>query len=207
MRVEPIRAWSAAISVSALVLLTLLGASLNKGIEFDLLGRSYFHQSAAAPITALARVLSLMGSLWILIPLCTAAVVRFMLLRKRRQAVFLGAALAGATVVNDLLKFVVHRSRPEPFFGTAPESFSFPSGHVAFSASLYGALAFVVAANIGRVTLRAGVWVAVALLVFAIGWSRIYLGVHYPTDVIAGLLVAIFWLSSLRVLTPFAGKM
>jgi undecaprenyl-diphosphatase len=106
--------------------------------------------------------------------------------------------MAGAVVLDNLLKYAFHRVRPEPFFGISPETYSFPSGHVLFSACFYGMLGLVFAADVRSVLSRAAIWAAAALLVSAIGLSRIYLGVHYPTDVIAGLLVGLFWLGAMR---------
>ena len=71
----------------------------------------------------------------------------------------------------------------------------FPSGHALFSLCFYGTLAGLLVGRLRRPAARAAVWAAAALLILAIGISRIYLGVHYPTDVIGGYLVAAFWIS------------
>jgi undecaprenyl-diphosphatase len=99
--------------------------------------------------------------------------------------------MAGAVALENGLKYAFHRARPEPFFAMAPETYSFPSGHALFSTCFYGALAGLLAANVKGASLRAAIWVAAGMLVLAIGLSRVYLGVHYPTDVIGGYLVAI----------------
>jgi Membrane-associated phospholipid phosphatase len=88
-------------------------------------------------------------------------------------------------------------ARPEPFFGTAPETYSFPSGHALFSACFYGALAWLLGAALRNFGARAAIWAMSLALIAAIGLSRLYLGVHYPTDVIAGYLVAVFWITGL----------
>ena len=108
-----------------------------------------------------------------------------------------GAMMAGAVVLENALKYAVHRTRPEPFFGTPPESYSFPSGHALFSACFYGALAWMLAARTRNAGACAAIWTAALALIAAIGLSRVYLGVHYPTDVIGGYLVAAFWLAGL----------
>ena len=85
-------------------------------------------------------------------------------------------------------------------FTDLPRTYSFPSGHSLFSFCFYGVLAGLltrrIASRIGRIL----IWTFAALLVAAIGLSRIYLGVHYPSDVIAGYLAASLWVSTLVAL-------
>jgi undecaprenyl-diphosphatase len=98
------------------------------------------------------------------------------------------------------LKHAFHRPRPVAFFGAAPSSYSFPSGHALGSFCFYGMLAAILAAPArGRVA-KFCVWTAAVLLVGMIGFSRIYLGVHYPSDVIAGYCAAAVWVGAVGVL-------
>ncbi|MFB3918234.1 MAG: phosphatase PAP2 family protein [Terriglobales bacterium] len=78
-----------------------------------------------------------------------------------------------------------------------PHSYSFPSGHSLFSFCIYGVLAGLLTARIRSGALRAVIWLLAAGLITAIGTSRIYLGVHYPSDVIAGYLAAAMLVSTL----------
>ncbi len=100
---------------------------------------------------------------------------------------------AGATEVTT--KWLVHRPRPlEVYANTLPNSFSFPSGHTIYGTTFYLAIALIVTPNIKGPS-RIGVWLAAALLALLIGASRIFLGVHYFSDVVGGYLVAGFWLT------------
>jgi undecaprenyl-diphosphatase len=102
--------------------------------------------------------------------------------------------MAGATVLNFLLKLNFQRARPAAFFATAlPDSFSFPSGHALLSSCFYGILAYWISTRCANVFIQTAVWIAALLLVAAIGLSRVYLGVHYPSDVVAGYAVGTFW--------------
>jgi len=95
----------------------------------------------------------------------------------------------GAELLSQFLKLGFHRARPEPFFGLAtPASYSFPSGHAMVGTVFYLTLAVL---TTRRPIIRAGTVVFVGL----IGYSRIYMGVHYPTDVLAGYAAAVVWLS------------
>jgi undecaprenyl-diphosphatase len=126
------------------------------------------------------------------------ALAGFWMVEQRHRAIALAAAMAGAIILDNSIKYAFHRVRPLPFFGIAPETYSFPSGHVLFSSCFYGTLACILAPGFQSIVSRVAIWAMAALLVSGIGFSRIYLGVHYPTDVIGGLLVATFWISALR---------
>ena len=93
-----------------------------------------------------------------------------------------------------VLKTGFHRSRPEPFFDTRlPASYSFPSGHAMLSFCLCLSAAALFSANQKSRLVRAVIWIFWLGLSGAIGYSRIYLGVHYPSDVLAGYLAALVW--------------
>jgi undecaprenyl-diphosphatase len=165
--------------------------------SFDEWVRSGIHQFASADLTLLASAVTRLGSVAVIATLFGVAFVGFYASGRRRAALALAVVMAGAVVLENALKYALHRARPEPFFGTAPESYSFPSGHTLFSACFYGVLAWIFAARTQNVGARAATWTASLVLIAAIGLSRVYLGVHYPTDVIAGYLVAAFWITGL----------
>jgi undecaprenyl-diphosphatase len=87
-----------------------------------------------------------------------------------------------------------------PFFGAVPQTYSFPSGHSLFSFCFYGVLAGLITARIESRPLRILIWILAATLVFSIGLSRIYLGVHYPSDVLGGYLAGTIWVSTMLAL-------
>ena len=100
-------------------------------------------------------------------------------------------------MIEAVLKAHFHRQRPAAFFDVAsPESFSFPSGHALLSVCLYSLLATLISSRLsGRA--RWMVRLGTALLILTIGASRVYLGVHYPSDVIGGYLAGAAWISAL----------
>jgi undecaprenyl-diphosphatase len=106
--------------------------------------------------------------------------------------------MGGAELLESTIKLQFHRQRPEPFFDTPlPASYSFPSGHALLSFCCYGTLAAV--ADV-RGALRWLLRAASVALILLIGISRVYLGVHYPTDVIAGYLTGAVWLAGVAIL-------
>jgi membrane-associated phospholipid phosphatase len=92
--------------------------------------------------------------------------------------------------VNNAIKFAVARARPEAFFGELPSSYSFASGHALYSGCIYGVLGSIIAAEMPKTWQRALVLAGTLVLIAVIGFSRVYLGVHYPTDVLAGFALA-----------------
>lgn len=141
------------------------------------------------------RFATYLGSNEFLIVLGTYVVVAFALVGWKRGMVTFLITMAGAAVLNSTLKMIFARERPEPFFGILrPESYSFPSGHALFSFCFYGVVAAVITARIRQTSKRIAVWVTASVLVLLIGLSRIYLGVHYPSDVVAGYVAAFVWL-------------
>ncbi len=138
-----------------------------------------------------------LGYYWFVIPFLAVATVLFYVKRRRISTVLLPVATVGGMVLTTVLKAVFERARPELFDSGYDASFySFPSGHATMAVGFYGTLTLLVALRLKG----AWRWTVVAsglLLVLLIGFSRLYLGVHYPTDVIAGYLAAPLWISAI----------
>jgi undecaprenyl-diphosphatase len=191
--------------VSAVVSLVLFGwlaaAVLNgQTMYLDNLIRDSIHARAYPRLTSAMVGISMLGSPSILIPLAMLLIGRFAWIGRRRAAMVFAVAAGGAEALDQVLKEVFRRARPEAFFGYAqPLGYSFPSGHSVESCCFYGVAAALVTLRMRSRRRKAPIWVASAFLTAAIGFSRIYLGVHYPSDVLAGYLGAVFWVSLVRV--------
>jgi len=161
-------------------------------VAFDEAGLGFARGLHSAPLDTIMPVVSLLGSeaLWLVwAPVAIALIA----LRRVRSA---SALVVVALVVhfwNDALKAVYQRTRPSDIEGVVGvQVFSFPSGHAMAAGAVYGMLALVAWREL-RGVLR---WAAVSLclvLALCIAFSRVYLGVHYPTDVVAGLLAGALW--------------
>jgi undecaprenyl-diphosphatase len=167
--------------------------------SFDAAVRGGIHSKASPALTSAMRRITMYGSEWFLVPFGGLLCFWFVKKGRRRDAVALAVASLGAEALNQILKLVYHRIRPEAYFDyLRPTSYSFPSGHAIVSACFYGMLAMILAARVRGLAARAGIGLAAAIVVIAIGLSRVYLGVHHPTDVLAGYLLAVVWLSMIR---------
>ncbi len=121
-------------------------------------------------------------------------VASWLLFRRRRSAATtLAIACIGAIGLNFLLKNLFARARPMLWQRSVDVSFySFPSGHAMVSLVIYGMLSYLLATRFHRY--RKSIFSVTILLIAAIGFSRLYLGVHWPTDVIAGYAAGFVWL-------------
>ena len=167
--------------------------------QFDEVTREAIHQLASPAMTTVMRGISFLGSMLFLL-IATAAVITWFATRKwGREAKLMAATMIGASALNMTLKLAFKRTRPVPFFDLLPpESYSFPSGHALTSACFYGAFAAIIAARMKSRRARILVWIVCATTFVLIGLSRIYLGVHYTTDVIAGFAAALIWILVVR---------
>ena len=173
--------------------------------DFDEAIRMGVHRLASPPITAFAEKLTWLGSVGTLALLLALTVAVLTIVRRRGEAIYLTATMAGALALENGLKFWFRRMRPPAFFGSEPITYSFPSGHALLSLCFYAGLAIAITRISQSPAIRTGIWIAMTSLVLAIGGTRIYLGVHYPSDVVGGYLVAIAWLNTvLFVNTRFA---
>ena len=167
----------------------------------------WLHGSATDPFTDLFRAITWLGNFTTLLVVTLVAIGIFLRRRERTDAVFVGLAFLGAEVLSSGMKLGFRRERP--FFSDplATEStYSFPSGHALVSLTVYGSIALVLARRLptrgGRVLLLAGAGV----LVLAIGFSRLYLGVHFLSDVLAGYAAGTAWLALLYVVLELRGR-
>lgn len=111
--------------------------------------------------------------------------------RHRKWATILAVSVAGAAIINLVLKFIFERSRPDLWQQLVTEtSYSFPSGH----AMLSSVFAFAVIAICWHTRYRVVATIVALSFMVLVSFSRLYLGVHYPTDVAAGWIVSALWI-------------
>jgi membrane-associated phospholipid phosphatase len=185
-------------SILFLLLFSWVATEMREGDtkHFDSVVRQWVHGFASPGLTRAMFAISFMGDNG-MFAMVILTVVLFLYERWRRGLVWLSITMVGALILNATLKLAFARVRPVPFFGTLPHSYSFPSGHALMSFCFYGVMAGLIMARVRSRWLRIVLWCATALLVLLIGISRIYLGVHYPSDVVAGYLAGAIWVTTM----------
>lgn len=145
-------------------------------------------------LQAAARDITALGSFPVL-GLVVLAVSAFLVLaRKLRTATFVVVATVSGALASSLLKYLFSRPRPDLFpHGDYVVSASFPSGHAMISALVYLTLGALLARIVPRRRLKLYVMMVALILTLLIGMSRVYLGVHWPTDVLAGWAAGAGW--------------
>lgn len=160
----------------------------------------WLHGRATDPFTDAFRVITTFGNFVTLLVVTVLAVAFLWRRRRPTDAMFVALAFLGAQVLSSGMKLGFRRERP--FFPDplATEStFSFPSGHSLVSLAVYGSIALLLAQQVRRPAWRILLFAGTALLVLAIGFSRLYLGVHFLSDVLAGFAAGTAWLALLYV--------
>lgn len=187
-----------------LFLLLALANSNETTLPYDEVVRTAIHGWASAGLTAFVRAVSLLGSVAVIVMLSLSAAAALYLSGRGRAAIFLVLTMATVMALNSVLKLVFHQARPAPYFGDVLDSYSFPSGHAAYSCCFYLTIAGIAATFIGKPLLRSALFGIAAILIGAVGFSRIYLGLHQPSDVLGGYLVAVFVMSGARAASDHA---
>jgi undecaprenyl-diphosphatase len=195
------------VAVAALFVFGWLSEEMLEGDtqKFDVFVRDSVHQHATPGLTRLMQGFSFLGSVGTVTSLCLVILGAFLYFRRMRMAALLGITMTGMAVLDEALKLSFHRPRPVAFFGATPGSYSFPSGHAFGALCFYGVLAAILTPRVRGKTAKWGMWSAAVFLIAMIGFSRIYLGVHYPSDVIAGYAAGAVWVAAIGFLDRFLG--
>ncbi|MBS1891844.1 MAG: phosphatase PAP2 family protein [Actinobacteria bacterium] len=145
-------------------------------------------------LTIIAHTLSALGSWYVITPLAVVGCVLLYRHGLRRFAVAVALSALGAYALSAFDKLLVSRPRPPVEHLESVRSSSFPSGHVTSATGFYLALLIaLLAATEPRPAIRVAAMAATASLLGGVVFSRVYLGVHYPSDVLAGLILGSCW--------------
>jgi membrane-associated phospholipid phosphatase len=191
------------LAAMALALFVWLGYQVRSGgpTAFDLAGRAAVRSWQTDRLSDIMWAASVYGAPRRLFPLSIAAGAAFLWRGWHRGAWLVVVTLTGAAVLDVGLKRLFARARPEAFFEyyPTPGSFSFPSGHALFATCFFGGIAVLLSHRLKSRAGQAGVWLIALVMIGLIGMSLVYLGVHYPTDVIGGFAVGVVWVASVAL--------
>jgi len=166
----------------------------NERIAFDLPIQTFVHGRASPTLDQVMLWLSRAGSAWMTVPFDALIAIVLLARQRRRLAAFWLLAVGGAAALNAIAKQVFSRERPALWISPAPETtFSFPSGHSMQTSAVVAGLVVLC----WHTRWRVPVAIAGSLFMLGVGLSRVYLGVHYPSDVIAAWVASIGWVIGL----------
>ena len=161
---------------------------MKQDITFYNILRKYFIKDS---ITPYMKIITNFGGATCLI---TITILLLILIKNKKIGLITLTNLVLITILNQILKIVLKRPRPTEFRIINETGYSFPSGHSMISMAFYGLLIYLIYKKIKNKYLKATLIIILLLLILAIGISRIYLGVHYVSDVIGGFLISMSYL-------------
>jgi undecaprenyl-diphosphatase len=206
---HPLR--DAAIGLLAALLFTWFAWLASRAVvpPFDAAGRAAIHALAHPWLTPIMKGASLVGGGWGLWPVGVLIAVWLARAGRGGEAAVFGVTVLGANLVNEGMKLFFHRPRPEPWFSyPLPSTYSFPSGHAFVSFCFFVCLAEILMRHGWPLAGKVAIWSAALGCTLTIGVSRVYLGVHYPTDVLGGYAAGIVWTMLIRLVrSGWQGRM
>jgi len=141
--------------------------------------------------TAVMTFISFLASA---VTLITISIGLIFLIKNKKYPKLIALNLIIVFILNRILKWIIARPRPERLKLVLEDGYSFPSGHSMIAFGFYGFLIYLIYKNFKNNKIKYPLIVFLALLILSIGISRIYLGVHYVTDVIGGFIIAYLYL-------------
>ena len=142
-------------------------------------------------VTPIAKNITHLGGAIFLI---TLSLILLLIIKNKKIGILIWLNLGISVLLNQALKFIIQRPRPTEFRIINESGYSFPSGHSMVSAAFYGFLIYLIYKNVKNKYLKWSLITLLSLVILTIGISRIYLGVHYTSDVIAGFLISVSYL-------------
>ncbi|WP_158231861.1 MULTISPECIES: phosphatase PAP2 family protein [unclassified Sporosarcina] len=154
-----------------------------------------FVQSAESPgLTSIMKLFTTIGSTTSVVLLAILTLGVLLWKKHRAQAVLFAIVLAGTGILNQVLKFIFKRERPDFNRLIDIGGYSFPSGHTMMAFSLYTILTYILWRNVKNTGSQVVIIILAAMMIVMIAVSRIYLGVHFPSDIVGGVLASSVWL-------------
>ena len=182
-----------ALFICVVLIIGIVGDVLNREIyKLDVVGYNFVSNYLISDnITPIVKGITQLGGV---IGIITIAIILSIIIKDKKTSILIWVNLIISTLLNQTLKYIIQRPRPTEFRLIDESGYSFPSGHSMISAAFYGFFIYLIYKNVKNKYLKWGLISLLSLLIILIGISRIYLGVHYTSDVLAGFLIAISYL-------------
>ena len=200
--------WNVVLGLVVFTIMTFALAEISERIDHGRLSDAdvqlshWLHAHGTASLTQAMLVLTTLGATWFVISVAIPFLI-FLIWRRRFYWVAITiSSVFGGMLLNRSLKFVFHRPRPrfdDPILSLT--SYSFPSGHTMAATVLFGVLAVYFSTRTTIVRQRVLIMLGAILAIVLVAFSRVYLGAHYLTDVIAAMAEGLAWLSLCLTIT------
>ena len=184
--------WILCAITAILAIVITINVKNGKILELDLNIYKFFSENIInEKLTPIVKVITHVGGAKIVLVLTVLAII---LIKGLKNKLFLLTGIVGTAGLNVVLKHIIQRERPNINRLIPEKGYSFPSGHSMMSMAFYGMLIFLIFKYVKNTALKWTLIVILTILLSTIGITRIYLGVHYPSDVIGGFLVSLTYL-------------
>ncbi len=184
--------WIIAFLCLIIVLMMLEDIFENEQLTLDMVVyRLVILNLRSEPLTVIMKVITNLSSAYVLIAI---AIGTLLFIKNKKIGLCVTGNLVIATLLNQLLKYIIQRPRPEGYRLIAESGYSFPSGHSMVSMAFYGLIIYLIWKMVKNKRIKYVACGILGFLIPMIGFSRIYLGVHYASDVIGGFAISIVYL-------------
>lgn len=176
-----------------IIFLDLLEDVLNNEImNFDSAVYNFIISFKSNSLTNIFKFITFFGSS---IPLISICIISLLFIKNKKIPMYISINLIVTAIFNFLLKNIIRRNRPVGYRLVEETGFSFPSGHSMASMAFYGLIIYLVFKYVKNKYAKIALCTFLSILIVAIGISRIYLGVHYASDVLAGFMISLSYLT------------
>lgn len=184
--------WILCVITAILAIVVTINVKNGRILELDLNIYKFFSENIINDkLTPIVKIITHIGGAKIVLVLTVVAII---LIKGLKNKLFLLTGIVGTAGLNVVLKHIIQRERPNINRLIPEKGYSFPSGHSMMSMAFYGMLIFLIFKYVKNTALKWTLIVILTILLSTIGITRIYLGVHYPSDVIGGFLVSLTYL-------------
>ncbi len=160
-----------------------------EGVLFDVRVLKFFHDSTNPILLSIMKFISFIGSEAFLFPAIGIVIIYTFIKKKTYITKILLANTLGSWILNYILKWIFQRTRPFDYALVTQGGLSYPSGHSMVTMSMYLAIAYLLTRNVDNQIKNRNIYIIATTIIVLMGISRMYLGVHWPTDIIGGYIM------------------
>ena len=172
-----------------------------EGILFDVAVLDFIHNSTSPVLLSVMKFISFVGSGTFLFPAIGIVIIYTFIKKKHFITKVLLANTLGSWILNYILKWVFQRTRPFDYALVTQGGLSYPSGHSMVTMSMYLAIAYLLSRNVHDAVKKRNIYIIASTIITLMGISRMYLGVHWPTDIIGGYIIGyLFFYTTVKII-------